>query len=151
VLQGERDMTINNKSLGRFDLVGTPPAPKNKPQIEIIFSIDANGIVNVSAEDIKTGMEQSIRVNLSSGLTEKEIQQMVKDAKSHIEEHRKNKKLSELRNEADSFITQTEKWLLDYEKELSEPEEKTINEALTRLINIQTYDDPIIIDRPFMN
>lgn len=109
VLQGEREMAEYNKTLGRFELVGIPPAPRGMPQIEVTFDIDANGIVHVSAKDLGTGKEQSIEITASSGLSEEEIQKLMKDAEFHAEEDKKKKALAEARNHADSFIYQTEK------------------------------------------
>lgn len=113
VLQGERPMAKDNKSLGQFELTGIPAAPRGVPQIEVTFDIDANGIVNVSAKDVGTGKEQSIRIQASSGLTEDEIEKMVKDAESHAEEDAKKKELIEARNQADTLIYTTEKSMRD--------------------------------------
>jgi len=113
VLQGEREMAPNNKTLGRFELVGIPPAPRGVPQIEVTFDIDANGIVNVSAKDMATGKQQSIQITASSGLTKDEIDAAVKDAEMHSEEDKKKKELIEARNHADSLIYATEKSLKD--------------------------------------
>jgi molecular chaperone DnaK len=113
VLQGEREMAAYNKTLGRFELVGIPPAPRGVPQIEVTFDIDANGIVNVSAKDLATGKEQSIRITASSGLSQEEIEKLVKDAELHAEDDRKKKELVEARNAADALIYQTEKSLKD--------------------------------------
>ena len=104
VLQGEREMAQYNKTLGRFELVGIPPAPRGVPQIEVTFDIDANGIVNVSAKDKATGKEQSIQITASSGLSEEEIEKLVKDAELHAEEDKKKRELVEARNTADSLI-----------------------------------------------
>ncbi|MFN2311617.1 MAG: Hsp70 family protein, partial [Spirochaetia bacterium] len=104
VLQGEREMAGQNRTLGRFDLVGIPPAPRGVPQIEVAFDIDANGIVHVSAKDLGTGKEQKIRIESSSGLSEDEINKMVKDAELHAEEDRKAKEGVEVRNEADNLV-----------------------------------------------
>jgi len=109
VLQGEREMAPNNKTLGRFELVGIPPAPRGVPQIEVTFDIDANGIVKVSAKDQATGKEQSIQITASSGLSKEEIDNLVKDAEMHIEEDKKKKELVEARNSADALIYSTEK------------------------------------------
>ncbi|NVM24917.1 MAG: molecular chaperone DnaK, partial [Desulfobacterales bacterium] len=111
VLQGEREMAVHNKTLGRFELVGIPPAPRGIPQIEVTFDIDANGIVNVSAKDLGTGKEQSIRITASSGLSEEEIERLIKDAELHAEEDRKKRELVDARNAADSLIYSTEKSL----------------------------------------
>ena len=113
VLQGEREMAGNNKTLGRFELVGIPPAPRGVPQIEVTFDIDANGIVNVSAKDMATGKQQSIQITASSGLTKEEIDSAVKDAEMHAEDDKKKKELIEVRNHADSLIYSTEKSLKD--------------------------------------
>ncbi len=113
VLQGEREMAPNNKTLGRFELVGIPPAPRGVPQIEVTFDIDANGIVNVSAKDMATGKHQSIQITASSGLTKDEIDAAVRDAEMHSEEDKKKKELIEARNHADSLIYATEKSLKD--------------------------------------
>ncbi len=113
VLQGERPMAADNKSLGRFELVGIPPAPRGVPQIEVTFDIDANGIVSVSAKDLGTGKEQSIKIHPSSGLSEEEIQKMIKEAQEHAAEDEKKKKLIETRNQADTLIYTTEKSLRD--------------------------------------
>jgi molecular chaperone DnaK len=109
VLQGEREMAEYNKTLGRFELVGIPPAPRGLPQIEVTFDIDANGIVHVSAKDLGTGKEQSIKITASSGLSEEEIERLIKDADLHADEDKKKKALVEARNHADGLIYQTEK------------------------------------------
>ncbi len=111
VLQGEREMAADNKTLGKFELFGIPPAPRGIPQIEVTFDIDANGIVHVSAKDLGTGREQSIRITASSGLTEEEIKKLVKEAELHAEEDRRKKELAEARNQADTLIYTTEKTL----------------------------------------
>ncbi len=113
VLQGEREMAANNKTLGRFELMGIPPAPRGVPQIEVTFDIDANGIVNVSAKDLATAKEQSIRITASSGMSKEEIERAVKDAELHSEEDKKKKEMVEARNHADSLIYSTEKSLKD--------------------------------------
>jgi molecular chaperone DnaK len=113
VLQGEREMAAGNKTLGRFELFGIPPAPRGIPQIEVTFDIDANGIVHVSAKDLGTGKEQSIRITASSGLSEDEIKNLIKDAELHAEEDHRKKELAEARNQADTLIYSTEKTLTD--------------------------------------
>ncbi|MDR3037962.1 MAG: Hsp70 family protein, partial [Candidatus Adiutrix sp.] len=113
VLQGEREMVSGNKTLGRFELVGLPPAPRGVPQIEVTFDIDANGIVHVSAKDLGTGKEQSIQITASSGLSEEEIQQLIKDAEIHAAEDKARKELVEIKNHADQLIYSTEKSLAD--------------------------------------
>ncbi len=122
VLQGEREMAEYNKTLGRFELVGIPPAPRGVPQIEVTFDIDANGIVHVSAKDLGTGKEQSIQITASSGLSEEEIEKLVKEAEVHAEEDKKQKELVEARNHADSLIYQTEKSM----KELGDKVDPTV-------------------------
>ena len=114
VFQGEREMAADNKLLGQFDLVGIPPAPRGMPQIEVTFDIDANGIVNVSAKDKGTGKEQQIRIQASGGLSEAEIQRMVKEAEAHAEEDKKRRALVEARNQAESLIHATEKSLAEH-------------------------------------
>lgn len=118
VFQGEREMAVANKLLGQFDLVGIPLAPRGIPQVEVTFDIDANGIAHVSAKDLGTGKEQSIKITASSGLSEEEIKKMVKDAESHAAEDKKHKELVEARNHLDSLIYSTEKSLKEYGGEL---------------------------------
>jgi len=130
VLQGEREMASDNKTLGRFELVGIPPAPRGIPQIEVTFDIDANGIVHVSAKDLGTGKEQSIKITASSGLSEEEIQRLIKDAELHAEEDRKKKALVEARNNADSLIYQTEKSM----KELGDKVDPSLKANIERAI-----------------
>jgi len=130
VYQGEREMAADNKLLGLFELVGIPPAPRGVPQIEVSFDIDANGILHVSAKDLGTGKEQSIRITASSGLTEEEIKRMVRDAEAHAEEDRKKKQLAEAKNEADTLIYAVEKALKEYGDKLTESEKKDIENAL---------------------
>jgi len=133
VLQGEREMASQNRTLGNFDLVGIPAAPRGVPQIEVAFDIDANGIVHVSAKDLGTGKEQKIRIESSSGLSDQDIDKMVKDAELHAEEDRKEREKIEVRNEADSLIYSTEKSLKDYGDKISEEERGKINTALEDL------------------
>ena len=128
VLQGEREMAVYNRTLGRFELVGIPPAPRGVPQIEVAFDIDANGIVNVSAKDLGTQQEQNIRIESSSGLSDAEIEQMVKDAEQHAEEDQQKKEEVELRNQADSLIYTTEQSLQEYGDKIS-PEDKGATES----------------------
>ena len=104
VAQGERPMFADNKLLGQFDLVGIPPAPRGVPQVEVTFDIDANGIVHVSAKDLGTGKEQSIKITTSSGLSEEEIKKMVRDAEAHAEEDRNRREAAEVRNNLDSLV-----------------------------------------------
>ncbi len=130
VLQGEREMALDNKTLGRFDLVGIPPAPRGVPQIEVTFDIDANGIVHVSAKDLATNKEQSIKITASSGLTEEEIQKMVKDAEAHAEEDKDKRSLAEARNNLDSLIYMTEKNLKEYGDRIDSSEKGNIDSAV---------------------
>lgn len=133
VLQGEREMATYNKTLGRFQLVGIPPAPRGMPQIEVTFDIDANGIVNVSAKDMGTGKEQSIKITASSGLSEEEIEKLVKDAELHAEEDKKKKELVDARNMADSLIYSTEKSMSETGDSLDEASKGNINSAIENL------------------
>ncbi len=130
VMQGEREMASHNRTLGKFDLVGIPPAPRGIPQIEVTFDIDANGIVHVSAKDLATGKEQKIRIESSSGISENEIQEMVKDAESHAEDDRKAKEKAEAVNQADSLIYQTEKMLKDYGDKISPDDRSNIEREI---------------------
>jgi molecular chaperone DnaK len=144
VFQGEREMAADNKLLGQFDLVGIPPAPRGMPQIEVTFDIDANGIVNVSAKDKASGKEQSIRIQASGGLSEADIQKMVKEAEAHAEEDKRRKELVEARNQADAAIYSTEKALKESEPkipaDLKKQVEQTISDARQALTaeNVQT-------------
>jgi molecular chaperone DnaK len=128
VLQGEREMANQNRTLGRFDLVGIPPAPRGVPQVEVAFDIDANGIVHVSAKDLGTGKEQKIRIESSSGLNDQDIDRMVKEAELHAEEDKKERERAEVRNEADSMIYSTEKNIKDLGDKVS-AEDKSKSEA----------------------
>jgi molecular chaperone DnaK len=130
VIQGEREMAEFNKSLGRFELVGIPAAPRGVPQIEVTFDIDANGILNVSAKDLGTGKEQSIKITAKSGLSEQDIEQMVKDAEDHAEEDKKRKEQVTLKNNLDTLVYQTEKTLKDHDAEIPENDKTSVNEAL---------------------
>jgi len=147
VLQGEREMAANNKTLGRFQLVGIPPAPRGLPQVEVTFDIDANGIVNVSAKDMGTGKEQSIRITASSGLSEKEIQQLVKDAELHAEEDRKKRELVDARNMADSLTYNTEKSIKDLGDKLDSSTKSDVEGAVERLKKSLEGDDAQEIKR----
>jgi molecular chaperone DnaK len=133
VLQGEREMAADNKTLGRFELVGIPPAPRGVPQIEVTFDIDANGIVNVSAKDLATNKEQSIQITASSGLSEEEIKNAVKDAELHAEEDRKKKDLVESRNTADTLIYTTEKSIKDLGDKVDDTTKSKVEEAVAAL------------------
>jgi molecular chaperone DnaK len=113
VLQGEREMAADNKTLAKFELVGIPPAPRGVPQIEVAFDIDANGIVHVSAKDLGTGNEQKITITASSGLSEQDIERMMKDAESHADEDKKARDLADVKNNAENLVYSTEKSLRD--------------------------------------
>jgi molecular chaperone DnaK len=141
VLQGEREMAADNKRLAQFELVGIPPAPRGVPQIEVTFDIDANGIVHVSAKDLATGKEQSIEIKASSGLTEEEIEKMVKDAEAHAEEDRKKRELVDLRNQADAAVYQTEKSLKEMGDKVSAGDRGNIEAALNQLKSVKDNDD----------
>ncbi len=133
VLQGEREMADQNRTLGRFDLVGIPPAPRGVPQIEVTFDIDANGIVHVSAKDMGTGKEQHIQIQSSSGLSEDEINRMVKDAEANAESDKKKREAVDAHNEADSLIYQTEKTLKDMGDKVSASDKENIEKAVNEL------------------
>src|ERR1700691_1495981 len=141
VLQGERDRSSDNKSLGRFDLSDIPPAPRGMPQIEVAFDIDANGILNVSAKDVKTGKEQRIVIKASSGLSEAEIKRMVSDAEAHAEEDKKFRELVGARNKADATVHTVEKALKDVGDKVSEDEKKAANDALAAVKAAMSGDD----------
>jgi molecular chaperone DnaK len=141
VLQGEREMAADNKTLGRFDLVGIPPAPRGVPQIEVAFDIDANGIVHVSAKDLATGKEQSIQITASSGLSKEEIDKLVKEAEAHAEEDQKKKELVEARNHADSLIYQTEKSLTDLGEKVDAETKSTVEGKISELKEAMNGDD----------
>ena len=132
VFQGEREMALDNKLLGQFDLVGIPTAPRGVPQIEVTFDIDANGIVHVAAKDLGTGKEQSIKITASSGLNEDEIKRMVKDAEAHAAEDKKRKETVEARNQLDSLVYSTEKSLKEYSGELDAGVKENIEGALKK-------------------
>ncbi|WP_019851229.1 molecular chaperone DnaK [Desulfitobacterium sp. PCE1] len=133
VLQGEREMAAYNKTLGRFQLSGIPPAPRGIPQIEVKFDIDANGIVHVSAKDMATGNEQKVTITASTGLSQEEIEKMKKDAEAHADEDKKRKELIDAKNQADSMVYQTEKTLKDFEGKIPENEVEPIKKALEEL------------------
>src|SRR6184192_1911672 len=132
VFQGEREMAADNKLLGQFDLIGIPTAPRGVPQVEVTFDIDANGIVHVGAKDLGTGKEQSIKITASSGLSEDEIKQMVKDAEAHTAEDKKRKETVEARNHLDSLVYSTEKSLKEYDGDLDVSVKETIEDALKK-------------------
>jgi molecular chaperone DnaK len=141
VFQGEREMASDNKLLGSFDLVGIPPAPRGVPQVEVTFDIDANGIVNVSAKDKGTGKEQQIRIQASGGLSEADIQKMVKDAEAHAEEDKKRKAQVEAKNHAEALVHSTEKTLAEHGSKVSEADRRAIENAMADLKEALKGDD----------
>jgi len=133
VLQGEREMAVHNRTLGKFDLIGIPPAPRGIPQIEVAFDIDANGIFNVSAKDLGTGQEQSIKIESSSGLSDEEVEKLVKDAEAHAADDKKERELIDARNKADSAVYQVEKSMKELGDKLAEDEKSKITEAIEKV------------------
>ena len=133
VLQGEREMAVDNKTIGRFHLDGIPPAPRGVPQVEVTFDIDANGILNVSAKDKATGKEQSIRIEASSGLSDAEVEKMVNDAKKHEGEDKSKREMIDLQNQAEQLIYQTEKNIEEYKDKLDKNEKKSLEDALKKV------------------
>jgi molecular chaperone DnaK len=146
VFQGEREMANDNKLLGQFDLVGIPPAPRGMPQVEVAFDIDANGIVHVSAKDLATQKEQSIKITASSGLSKDEVEKLVKDAQSHTEEDKKRRKLAEAKNQADNLVYQTEKNITEYGDKVTEEEKTKIQDAVAALKKALEGTDPEAIE-----
>ncbi len=140
VLQGERQMAIDNRTLGKFDLADIPPAPRGVPQIEVTFNIDANGIVNVSAKDMATGKEQSIKIEVSSGLSDQEIDRMVQDAEKNADEDKKKADLINARNEADQLVYATEKTLKEHGDKVGADEKKAIETAVEELKSVKDGD-----------
>jgi molecular chaperone DnaK len=141
VLQGERPMAADNRTLGRFELVGIPPAPRGVPQIEVAFDIDANGIVHVSAKDLGTGKEQSIKITSSSGLSEEEIDRLVKDAEAHAEDDKKKRDLIDARNQGDALIYSVEKNLKEMEGKIDSGDKSRIEDAIEKLKKALEGDD----------
>lgn len=149
VLQGEREMAADNKTLGRFELVGIPPAPRGVPQIEVTFDIDSNGIVSVSAKDLGTGKEQSIKITASSGLTEEEIQRMVRDAELHAAEDKAKREAIESKNKLDNLIYSTEKTLSEHGSALSEVDRGAIDTAIQSAKAALESNDKEKMDKAF--
>jgi molecular chaperone DnaK len=141
VMQGEREMAAQNRTLGKFDLVGIPPAPRGVPQIEVTFDIDANGIVHVSAKDLGTGKEQSVRIESSSGLSESEIDRMVKEAEANAEADKREREKIDARNEADSLVYATEKTLKDLGDKVSGADKQKVEDAIAALKQALQRDD----------
>ena len=146
VFQGEREMANDNKLLGQFDLVGIPPAPRGMPQVEVTFDIDANGIVHVSAKDLATQKEQSIKITASSGLSKEEVEKLVKDAQAHTDEDKKRRKTAEAKNQADSLIYQTEKNLSEHGDKIAAEDKTKIEEAIAALKKAMEGTDPEAIE-----
>jgi molecular chaperone DnaK len=141
VLQGEREMAEDNKTIGRFELTNLPPAPRGVPQIEVTFDLDANGILNVSAKDMGTGKEQSIQITASSGLTEDEIDKMTKDAELHAEDDKKRKELVETRNSADALVHASEKSLKDLEDKVDDETKQAVEKEIENVKSVMQGDD----------
>ncbi|MBU1569571.1 MAG: Hsp70 family protein, partial [Proteobacteria bacterium] len=141
VLQGEREMAAGNKTLGRFELVGIPPAPRGIPQIEVTFDIDANGIVNVSAKDMATNKEQSIQITASSGLSKEEINKLIKDAELHAEDDKKKRELVDARNTADALIYSTEKSIKDLGDKVDAATKSSVDGAISHLKKAMEGED----------
>jgi molecular chaperone DnaK len=141
VFQGEREMAADNKVLGQFDLVGIPSAPRGIPQIEVTFDIDANGIVNVSAKDKGTGKEQQIRIQASGGLSDSDIDRMVKDAEEHAGEDKKRRELVEAQNQADALVHATEKTLSEHGDKVDEDARKAVEDAIEAVKSVKESDN----------
>jgi len=141
VFQGEREMAADNKLLGQFDLMGIPPAPRGVPQVEVTFDIDANGIVNVSAKDKATGKEQQVRIQASGGLSDADIEKMVKDAEKHATEDKKRRETVEAKNHAEALLHSTEKQLKDFGDKISAEDKKTVEDAVAELKSAVASDD----------
>jgi molecular chaperone DnaK len=146
VLQGEREMAQYNKSLGKFQLTGIPPAPRGIPQVEVAFDIDANGILNVSAKDLGTGKEQKIEIKAGSGLSDEEIKNMVTDAESHAEDDRRARELAEARNNAENAAYQAERQLADLGDQVDADSKGRIEEAIKEVREVLEADDAAAIN-----
>jgi molecular chaperone DnaK len=140
-MQGERPMARDNRTLGKFHLIGIPPAPRGVPQVEVTFDIDANGILNVSAQDKATGKQQNITITSSSGLTKDEIDRMVKEAESNAAEDTKRKEEIEVRNQTDSLVYSTERTLSEHGSKLAEGDKKAIDDAMAEAKEALKTDD----------
>ena len=145
VFQGEREMAADNKALGQFDLMGIPPAPRGVPQIEVTFDIDANGIVNVTAKDKATNKEQQIRIQASGGLSDADIDKMVKDAEAHAAEDKTRKELVESKNHAEALIHSTEKAMSEHGDKVGGDEKSAIEAAIADLKEVVNGEDPEVI------
>jgi molecular chaperone DnaK len=151
VLQGERQMALDNRTLGKFNLAGIPPAPRGIPQVEVTFDIDANGILHVSAKDLGTGKEQKIRIEGSSGLSEAEVERMRKEAESHAEEDKKKRELIDARNQGDSLVYQTERTLREYGDKIPADERSKVENAVNNLRDRLKADDAAAIKKAIEN
>jgi len=147
VLQGEREMAGDNRTLGRFDLLGIPPAPRGVPQVEVSFDIDANGIVHVAAKDLGTGREQTIRIEASGGMSEEEIKRMVSEAERHADDDKKKRRLIEARNTADALVYTTEKSLKEYGDKIGDADKRNIESAMERLKDAAKSEDVTAIEQ----
>jgi molecular chaperone DnaK len=147
VLQGERPLARDNRTLGRFQLVGIPPAPRGVPQIEVTFDIDANGIVNVSAKDLGTGKEQKITITASSGLSKDEVDRMMKDAESHAEDDKRRKEEIETRNRADQQVYAAEKMLQDMGDKIAGEDKAAVESAIQELKNATSANDTAAMNK----
>jgi molecular chaperone DnaK len=146
VFQGEREMAADNKLLGQFDLVGIPAAPRGAPQIEVTFDIDANGIVNVKAKDKATGKEQNIRIQASGGLSESDIERMVKEAEAHAVDDKRRKEAVEAKNAAEAFLHATEKTVAEHGSKLSDSDRRAVENAMADLRVAVKGDDAAAIN-----
>ncbi len=151
VLQGEREFAGDNRTLGRFNLQGIPPAPRNVPQVEVVFNIDANGILHVSAKDLATGKQQSIEIKGSSGLNQAEIDRMKKEAESHADDDRKRRELVDLKNQADSMAYQMEKLLKEQGEKVAGDDRSNIESAISAVRDAVKGDDAEVIKRAMAN
>ncbi|MFH1548168.1 MAG: molecular chaperone DnaK [Candidatus Omnitrophota bacterium] len=151
VLQGEREMAADNKTIGRFQLMGIPPAPRGVPQIEVTFDIDANGILNVSAKDRATGKEQSIKIQASGGLSEEEKERLVSEAEQHSEEDKKKKEKAEAKNKADTIVYQSEKMLKDNKDKIKPDQQKKLEGAIKQIKDVIAKDDADEINKATEN
>jgi molecular chaperone DnaK len=147
VLQGEREFALDNRTLGRFELMGIPTAPRGIPQIEVTFNIDADGILHVTAKDLATKKEQSIKITASSGLNKEDVDRAVKDADSHASDDRAKREVIDVRNRADTLVYHTEKSLKEYGDKVSDTDKKNIEEAITKLKESMKDNDKPAIDR----
>jgi molecular chaperone DnaK len=147
ILQGEREFSVDNRTLGRFELMGIPPAPRGIPQIEVTFNIDADGILHVTAKDLATKKEQSIKITASSGLNKNDIDRAVKDAESHSADDRAKREVIDVRNRADTLVYHSEKSLKDYGDKVSDAEKKNIEDAINKLKETMKGNDKSAIEK----